>query len=137
MKKVILLGLISLIGSHLYAQTGHKPDSNDLNNDSIPIESVAQFPGGQDSLRRYIERKKQWVTGQKTIVGKVHIQFNVNEDGKISDIQILKGMSEICEPCDKEAIRLIENLPDWIPAKLNGRPVRSRVAVAIPFNWPK
>lgn len=127
---------MSFAGSSLYAQTAQKYDSIDLNNDAIPIESVARFPGGQDSLSLYIEKNKQWVAGPKTIVGRIYVQFNVNEDGTISDILILKGMGEICEPCDKEAIRLVENMPDWVPAKLNGIAVRKRVVVPISYNRP-
>jgi protein TonB len=56
--------------------------------------------------------------------GKCYLRFVVDLDGGISNVVILRGV-ESCPQCDKEAKRLIENMPKWIPAKINGKQVKS------------
>jgi protein TonB len=36
---------------------------------------------------------------------------------------MLKGVPG-CADCDKEAIRVVESMPNWKPAKMTGRPVK-------------
>ena len=51
------------------------------------------------------------------IEGEVIVEFTVSKNGKIKNPKIIKGASD---DFDAEAIRLIKNSPDWIPANLNG-----------------
>lgn len=64
------------------------------------------------------------------IEGKCHIQFIVETDGSIIDVKILRGVPD-CPECDKETIRFVKNMPPWIPATENGKPVRS--TLQLPF----
>lgn len=54
----------------------------------------------------------------------------VEENGKISNIKIQKSLSK---SCDKEALRLVKNMPDWIPAKRNGKRIPADAMVSVPF----
>lgn len=47
---------------------------------------------------------------EKNIHGEVELSFDVKSNGKISRIKIIKPLFE---SCDKEAIRLIKNGPEW------------------------
>lgn len=46
------------------------------------------------------------------IQGEVLIDFVVNEDGRISDCVVAKGIGE---GCDEEALRVIKDMPSWHP----------------------
>ena len=67
----------------------------------------------------------------KKIEGKVFVQFIVNHDGTLSDIEVIRGIGE---GCDEEAIRVIE-LTDkmWVPGKHEEKIVKTRMVVPISF----
>jgi hypothetical protein len=58
------------------------------------------------------------------------VQFTIKGDGSVDDVKVqragIKGM-------DKEAVRLIAEMPDWIPAKQRGKPVSSMYIVPVVF----
>ena len=63
------------------------------------------------------------------ITGKCFLRFVINSDGRISDVEVLKGVSG-CPECDKEAKRVILSMPTWKPGMQNGK------AVPVFFNLP-
>jgi protein TonB len=95
------------------------------------VEQPAEFKGGISELSKYLgsEIKYPAMAKDKKIGGKVFIKFIVDKDGAIKDPVILKG-AENCPECDKEALRVISSMPNWIPAKQSGR------AVSCYFNLP-
>ncbi|MDO1448221.1 energy transducer TonB [Rhodocytophaga aerolata] len=124
--------------------TGEKPASGtvnwllaqaDLTQESPIFQVVEQqptFEGGMKAFNEYIKNNLSYPVEARRdgIQGKVYIQFVVEPDGSLSNIQILKG---IHEACDREAVRLIENSPNWIPGKQGGVPVRVRMAIPVSF----
>ena len=58
------------------------------------------------------------------------LQFMVSKEGKVSDIHVFRSVDPLL---DEEAIRLIKNSPDWIPAVQNGRKVNSIKRQSINF----
>ncbi|MCG8477346.1 MAG: energy transducer TonB [Cytophagales bacterium] len=64
------------------------------------------------------------------IQGRVILQFVVDEQGSISDINVLKGIGA---GCDEEAIRVMKLSPKWKPGKQRGRPVKVRMVMPIVF----
>jgi len=95
------------------------------------IEKMPEFPDGADSLRSYLETKYNWAVEQLTIAGTVFVGFVVEQDGSITNIEIMKGFNESCE---KEAIRIIEGMPKWKPGDLQGNPIRTKMVIPISFN---
>ncbi|MCU0393797.1 MAG: energy transducer TonB, partial [Thermoflexibacter sp.] len=63
------------------------------------------------------------------IQGKIFVQFVVNEEGKLSDIQVIKGIGD---GCDEEAMRVMA-LTKWNPAEHEGKKVKQRLAMLIVF----
>lgn len=98
------------------------------------VEEQAEFPGGIAQLGKFIQNNLKYPTRAKEggISGKCFSKFIINEDGKISDVKILKGVSE-CPDCDDEAIRVILSMPLWKPAKLHGKSVKSYFNLPIAF----
>ena len=52
--------------------------------------------------------------------GRVTLQFTIGTDGVVSNVKILRGVSE---SLDAEALRVVSSSPDWGPGKVNGKPV--------------
>ena len=93
---------------------------------------MASFPGGVDSMFVYIERNLLYP--QKAIVGKtegrVVCGFWVEEDGTISRVEVFKGVSE---ELDEEAVRVIDIMSKWEPARRGDKKVRMRYSMPITF----
>jgi protein TonB len=64
------------------------------------------------------------------IEGRVVLQFVVDKDGKISNIEIVKKLGWGLE---EEATRVVKTMPAWKPAKQNGKPVVLRMILPIVF----
>jgi protein TonB len=95
------------------------------------VDENAEFPGGKIKFDEYI-KKNMKLTSEMEVSGKCYLRFVVDVDGSISNIVILKGHPH-CPECDKEAKRLVQNMPNWIPAKVNGKQVKSYYVVPIKF----
>ncbi len=96
------------------------------------VSEKPSFPGGDSRLVSFINKERRYPEHayRKGIQGRVTCSFVVNVDGSISNITILKGV----EPSlNKEALRIFSQMPEWIPGKLDGRPVPVRVIWPIPF----
>lgn len=66
--------------------------------------------------------------------GIVVAEFIVGSDGKVSNVVIAKGVND---ELDEEVKKVILASPKWKPAKLNGREVRIKTAVAVEFKLSK
>jgi protein TonB len=53
--------------------------------------------------------------------GRVVVRFVIGEDGSISDVTVVKGVSP---ELDEEAKRVISKMPNWEPANQKGKPVK-------------
>ena len=95
-------------------------------------EKMAQFPGGPDALDAYIRKNLNYPQNLKNsnVQGKVYIQFIVEKDGSISNVEIRRG---IHPELDKEAVRLVQNMPKWIPGSVHGKIVRVKQTLPISF----
>jgi len=67
---------------------------------------------------------------EKKLTGKAYVQFKIDSTGTISDIKA-RGTDKTFE---QEAIRIIEQIPQINPAKLNGQSVSIRYSTPISFN---
>jgi protein TonB len=95
------------------------------------VDENAEFPGGKIKFDEYIEKNMK-LTSEMEVGGKCYLRFVVGLDGSISNVLILKGVND-CPDCDKEAKRLVQNMPKWIPAKVKGKVVKSYCVVPIKF----
>jgi protein TonB len=91
-----------------------------------------EFPGGYDSMRVYISRNIHYPEQalKKGIHGMVVIKFLVYQDGSIINAVILR---DIGYGCGEEALRVVKGMPNWIPGKMNGKPVKAPVTIPITF----
>lgn len=98
------------------------------------VEEQAEFPGGRAALLDYLKKSivLPSVITEMGLSGKVYLQFVVSEDGSISDIKVKRGIDN-CEECSEEAIRVVQAMPKWIPARNNGVVVKSYYTLPIVF----
>ena len=100
---------------------------------NYPGKYQAHFPGGKDSLTAFIKRNLQWPPTIFCGQGTVYIEFIVDSSGVIKDQRILYG---VCENYDKEALRIISLMPNWIPAKnLKQIATESKINLPIKFRF--
>ena len=93
------------------------------------VEQMPEFPEGMQALLHYIRSHLQPPPDsiRNRIQGRVIVRFVVEPDGTITNAEVIKGLHPFC---DREAIRLIESMPQWIPGKHNG------IAVPVYFYIP-
>jgi TonB family protein len=95
-------------------------------------EQMAEFTGDMGTFAKFLQMNLKYPAAAQraNVQGKVYIQFVVNTDGSIQNIDVLKPLGF---GCDEEAIRVIKSFPRWTPAKQSGRLVRSRFTIPISF----
>jgi len=96
------------------------------------VEQQAEFPGGPAAFARFLQKNLKYPAAAQraNVSGRVYVQFVVNTDGSIQDVQVLKSVGF---GCDEEAVRVIKSVPRWNPGKQSGRAVRSRFTQPITF----
>jgi protein TonB len=90
------------------------------------VEEFAEFPGGAAALKKYLSEKIVYppTAVELGVQGTVFVRFIVSERGNISNVRVTKGIPD-CDECSEEAIRVFKSMPDWKPAKNNGKNVNS------------
>ena len=98
------------------------------------VEENAEFPGGLAEMAKFIQKNLQYpaMAREAGISGKCFLKFVVNENGDISNVEVLKGVSG-CGDCDREAIRVVKSMPKWKAAKMTGRAVKCYFNLPISF----
>lgn len=88
---------------------------------------------GSEAFYAYLYKKIRYPIhlSSRNISGKVEVSFVVDENGKITDVKILKGFDKALE---KEIIRVLENSPEWYPAQLGANKVRTQHKIPFSFD---
>ena len=99
----------------------------------VIVEDMPEFKGGEKALLIIANRCsdfKREIAKENDIQGTVYVKFVINEKGKVTNVGLLRGVDPLL---DKEAIKVIENLPDWKPGKQSGKNVKVSMQVPIKF----
>ena len=98
------------------------------------VEQKPLFVGGDSGFAEFVKKNLSYpnIAQRQGIEGRVFVEFIVEKDGSLSNIGIMKGIGG---GCDKEAIRLMQKSPLWVPGKQRGRPVRVHVVIPILFKF--
>ena len=81
---------------------------------------MPDFPRGQKELLSFfLSRNIKYPTKaiESKIQGRVIVQFVVNKDGSISNAKIVRSVDP---DLDKEALRVINSMPQWKPGMQKG-----------------
>lgn len=97
-----------------------------------PQEQLPQFIGGEEALTDWITDNITYpiAADAKSIEGKVVVTFDVNSDGTVGNVKV----KESADPeLNDEVVSKIASMPNWIPAKQNGRTVKVKYTLPIVF----
>jgi protein TonB len=145
MKKALLLFFFIVNAITSRAQKSNDPlepiikeptaDTTPRNNLYNNVEHEPSFPGGLDKLYKYLTKNLKYplVAKENNIKGKVFVTFVVEKKGSLTNVKILRSLSQ---ETDAEALRLIHNSPKWHPGIRHGRPVRVQYSLPIVFQNP-
>lgn len=93
------------------------------------VEMMPKFRSGDKELLEWLGKNINYPSQalERGVQGTVNLRFVVNPDGSVSNVQVLRPLDP---SLDKEAIRVVSNMPKWTPGKQNG------VAVPVWYNVP-
>lgn len=93
----------------------------------------AEFPGGNNKLKEYLKNAIVYPleSRRNNEEGKVNVRFIVDKEGGIASVEVVKGVSKAL---DKEAIRVVTQMPKWTPAySINGHAMHTYYSLTISF----
>ena len=104
----------------------------DLDEIFVVVEQAPEFPGGSTAMNQWLSSNIRYPTiaQENNIQGRVMVQFVVERDGSITDVQIVRGVDP---SLDREAIRVTSAMPRWTPGMQRGQPVRVRFTLPVTF----
>jgi TonB family protein len=100
------------------------------------VEDMPKFPGGTSALKTYIYTNLEYpeeAKNQKT-EGEAIVRFLITEKGNPTDVEVLRSTYK---GFDEPALKVIRNMPDWIPGAQRGKPVKVWHVISIKFEAGK
>ena len=109
-----------------------EPPKEDENKVFDVVEEQPSFPGGQGALMQWLRDNIKYpvIAAENGIEGRVIVQFVVSKSGSISNVNVVRGVDP---SLDKEAVRVVSNMPNWTPGKQNGTTVNVRYTLPVTF----
>ena len=103
-----------------------------INTNCKEATTLPEFPGGKTQMMAYIADSIQYpfVAQRLKTQGKVFVQFLVDKTGKISDANVIRRVDYFL---DKEALRVVNSMPNWIPGTRCGE--KLNIYVTLPVNF--
>ena len=118
--KRILLGMLVMTAfltfSSFQGQTKEKK-ATDKDGVYLRPEKAPQFKGGDEALFKFLNDNLKYPEKAKLnkIQGKVFVQFVIDENGKVTNAKVVRGIGY---GCDNEALKAVKKMPNWIPGKM-------------------
>jgi len=131
MKTIKLMFLVAIVLAAGFGQV--KAQENKSKNGVYnEVEEMPEYPGGVNALMSEIAANVKYPEEAKKngIQGKVYVSFVVDEQGKVTNAKIERGVEA---SLDKESLRVVNGLKTWKPGKEKGKAVK--VAYTIPINY--
>ncbi|MCF8297797.1 MAG: energy transducer TonB [Saprospiraceae bacterium] len=96
------------------------------------VEEKPSFPGGDNEMLKFLSNNINYpeMARELGISGKVYIEFIVEKDGSISNINLLRPIGGGCE---EEAMRVVNLMPKWNPGKQRNKAVRVKLSLPVNF----
>ncbi len=107
-------------------------NSTITNNENDPVESAPQFPGGEAEMMNFIYQHIEYPEAAKTENGEgfCMVSFTIEKNGSVSNIEVAEAVEG---DLGTEVKRVINMMPNWIPAEYKGRKVRKKINLPIRF----
>ena len=110
----------------------YRPDYVDEDRVYDVVDQMPQFPGGFEKLKEFIEKNRRYPKSLQDcgIEGRVVVTFVVEKTGKISRAEVVRGVDPTL---DKEALRVVRKMPQWIPGRIYGKNVDVKYTMPVDF----
>lgn len=97
-----------------------------------PMMRQPEYPGGEEALLLYIMEEVKYPRSAKEngISGVAIVTFVVNKEGAVQDVQVLKDPGG---GCGREAVRVVQSMPAWVPGYHDDQPVKVRYTLPVKF----
>jgi TonB family protein len=109
-------------------------DEIDQNDEEVfNIVDIQPVPkGGLEAFYQYVMDNLKYPEEAKNDgkEGKVFVEFIVRRNGEIDQVKVIKGFHGAC---DEEALRVINQSPDWIPGYKDDNAVDVRLILPVTF----
>ena len=95
-------------------------------------EVMPSYPGDMTECYMFVARQMHYPeeAEEKGIEGRVLIRFVVEKDGRLTNFEVVESPDPLLS---NEALRVLKQMPKWIPAKNKGKDVRCRYSMPIMF----
>lgn len=96
------------------------------------VEQKPSFPGGEAAMYQWLSNNIVYppAASEEGIQGRVVVEFVVGKDGSITNARVVRTRHPAL---DKEALRVIKAMPNWIPGRNNGQPVKVTYTLPVTF----
>ena len=134
MKKIILLFAVLFASLGVEAQSVEECDTIVVEETVYGnVEVQPEFPGGMAAMMKYMKTNISYPPKalEEKAQGKAFVRFIVEKSGAVSNAEILRSTGNI--DLDKEALRVINNMPNWRPGMQLGEPVRAFYVLPVTF----
>lgn len=127
-----LIDLADKIAQALFKNSNHNNNTEEIHTSA---QIIAEFPGGQGALMRFISQNVNYPTQcvNSHIEGRVIVKAAIMKDGSIGPVEIAKSVHPLL---DEEALRIVKLMPRWAPASNNGQTINSWFLIPINFKLP-
>ncbi len=97
------------------------------------VERMPEFPGGTPALMRYLATHIKYPEEAKAshCTGRIFLHFIVEKDGTLSHVKVMRG---VCPSLDREALKVVSEMPQWIPGSQRGKPIRVAFYLPVKFS---
>ncbi len=94
--------------------------------------SMFLFSCSMKKIMNYLSKNTHYPAATKRdgIQGRVVVSFIVEPDGSISNVKLVRSVDA---NLDREALRVVSEMPNWMPGKQGGNKVRVRYSLPIAF----
>ena len=131
------IGLSQSVSEVYQTQPSSTINNQDINSQSEPrlfvqLDEQPKLSNTDLPLMQFVMNQIQYPASAKAakIQGRVVVSFVISELGEVEDIKVIR---RVHSDLDVEAERVCSTLPDFVPAKINGKPVK--VMCTIPFDF--
>ena len=133
MKKIILLFAVLFVSLGVQAQSVEECDTVVEATIYSDVDVQPEFPGGMAAMMKYMRENIKYPSAAlaEKAQGKAFVRFIVEKSGAVSNAEIIRSSGNI--DLDKEALRVINNMPNWRPGMQLGEPVRVFFVLPVTF----
>lgn len=123
----LLLGIPVLSGAQATGKSSAKPAR-------VATKLIRPvFPGGRDSLMRYIATHLRYPEAEHRAgtEGRVILRFLITKQGDPNEIAVIRSSGS--KGLDLEAVRVIGSMPRWKPGRYGNKPVAMLYVLPVTF----